>query len=187
MQNVDRRRFLRTGLAVSGAVATGVTSPALFAGSNILPDRRLYLQNMHTGESINTVYFSQGEYLAEAMDEISVVMRDHRRNEILPMDPELLDLLHGLHALVKAPYGIELFSGYRSPATNEALRAKNTGVAKKSFHMLGKAADIRIPGIELKHVRNAALTLKNGGVGYYRSSGFVHVDTGNFRTWNGKA
>lgn len=185
MSNVDRRHFLRTGLAVSGAIAGGITSPTLLANT-ALPDRRLYLQNMHTGESVNTVYFSQGEYLTDALDEISSVMRDHRRNEILPMDPVLLDVLHSVHALVKAPYGIELFSGYRSPATNEALRANNGGVAKKSFHMYGKAADIRIPGVELKHVRDAALTLRGGGVGYYRSSGFVHVDTGKVRTWNGR-
>lgn len=185
MSQVDRRRFLRTGLAVSGAIAGGITSPNLFANA-ALPDRRIFLKNMHTGESVNTVYFSQGEYLSDSLDEISKVMRDHRRNEVLPMDPVLLDVLHSVHALVDAPYGIELFSGYRSPATNAALRASNGGVAKKSFHMFGKAADIRIPGVELSHVRNAALTLRSGGVGYYRRSGFVHIDTGRVRSWDGK-
>ncbi|MDO6460799.1 DUF882 domain-containing protein [Granulosicoccaceae sp. 1_MG-2023] len=185
MQNADRRRFLRTSLAISGAVAGSLSSTALFA--NTQPERRIYLKNMHTGESVDTVYFSQGEYLSEPLAEISRVMRDHRRNEILPIDPALLDVLHDVHALVEAPHGIELFSGYRSPATNEALRARNGGVAKKSFHMYGKAADIRIPGVQLKHVRDAALNRKGGGVGYYARSGFVHVDTGRVRTWNGKS
>ncbi|CAG0878759.1 unnamed protein product [Cyprideis torosa] len=139
---------------------------------------------MHTGEKLDLVYWENGIYVPEATRAISQLLRDHRRNESVDMDPALLDLLYKLHATVEAPYGIEVFSGYRSPKTNAALAAKNSGVAKKSLHMKGQAADIRIPGVRLDTVRKAALSLQLGGVGYYRKSGFLHVDTGRVRQWS---
>lgn len=181
MQYIVRRRLLGAAVSVLGSVSLGL-SPAVLAKTK--PEKRsLFLKNMHTSETLDLVYWENGAYLPEATNAISHLLRDHRRNESCEMDTRLLDLLHGLHATVDAPYGIEIFSGYRSPKTNAALAAKNSGVAKKSLHMRGKAADIRIPGVKLAHLRKAALSLKLGGVGYYRKSGFLHIDTGRVRQW----
>ncbi len=181
MQDIVRRRLLGAAVSVAGGLSLGMSS-AVFAKPKS-EKRNLFLKNMHTGEKLDLVYWQNGVYIPEAADAISELLRDHRQNESVAMDTGLLDLLHNLHATVDAPYGIEIFSGYRSPKTNAALAAKNSGVAKKSLHMTGQAADIRIPGVRLANVRKAALSLKLGGVGYYRKSGFLHVDTGRVRQW----
>lgn len=181
MQNIVRRRLLGAAVSFAGGVSMGL-SPAVLAKPKT-DKRSLFLKNMHTSETLDLVYWKNGAYLPDATNAISQLLRDHRRNESCEMDTGLLDLLHRLHATVDAPYGIEIFSGYRSPKTNAALAAKNSGVAKKSLHMRGMAADIRIPGIKLANLRKAALSLKLGGVGYYRKSGFLHVDTGRVRQW----
>ncbi len=181
MQDISRRRLLGATVFFVGGLSLGIT-PDVFANSKSVK-RSLFLKNMHTGEKLDLVYWKNGAYLPEATDAISQLLRDHRQNESLDMDTGLLDLLHALHATVDAPFGIEVFSGYRSPKTNAALAAKNSGVARKSLHMTGQAADIRIPGIRLINVKKAALSLKLGGVGYYRKSGFLHVDTGRVRQW----
>lgn len=181
MQDIVRRRLLGTAVSVAGGLSLGL-SPAVFAKSKS-EKRSLFLKNMHTSEKLDLVYWENGAYIPEATHAIDQLLRDHRRNESRDMDTDLLDLLHLLHATVDAPYGIEVFSGYRSPKTNAALAAKNSGVAKKSLHMKGQAADIRIPGVKLSNIRKAALSLKLGGVGYYRKSGFLHVDTGRVRQW----
>ncbi|MCB1757492.1 MAG: DUF882 domain-containing protein [Gammaproteobacteria bacterium] len=184
MNDVGRRRFLTAAMTVSGGLAMS-TSPQLLAAPS--KERRLFLKNMHTGESLDVMYWKNGIYIPESTEAISQILRDHRRNEQHDIDPSLLDLLHNLHAAVEAPFGIEIFSGYRSPETNQALRENNKGVAKKSLHMVGKAVDIRIPRIKLGNVRKAALALQSGGVGYYSKSGFIHVDTGPVRQWSGKS
>ena len=117
-------------------------------------------------------------------DDVNRVLRDHRSGDFYPMDPDLLDTLYLLQQSVGVSGAFHIISGYRSPSTNEKLRASGGGgVAKRSLHMQGKAVDIRLPGCGLKDLRNAALELKAGGVGYYAKSNFIHVDTGRVRRW----
>ena len=133
-----------------------------------------------------TAYCCGGEYQPEALKEINHILRDFRANEIKPIDPGLLDLLHELGGTLETDQPFHIISGYRSPHTNAMLRARggeHTGVASSSLHMVGKAIDIRVPGVKLDHLRGAARSLKLGGVGYYPSSNFVHVDTGRVRAW----
>jgi uncharacterized protein YcbK (DUF882 family) len=143
----------------------------------------LAFDNLHTGEKLKTVYWRDGEYLPEAMRHIDWLLRDFRAEEIHPIDPRLLDLLAALHARLASRRPFEVISGYRSPATNAMLARLSGGVAQNSLHMQGMAIDIRVPGRDLRCVRAAALSLRCGGVGYYPSSDFVHLDTGRVRSW----
>src|SRR5690606_22191472 len=117
------------------------------------------------------------------LDAVNEVLRDHRTGEVHAIDPQLLDLLSGLAGKLEARPRFQVISGYRSPASNAKLHAKSSGVATRSLHMQGKAIDIRMGGVELANLRRAALGLRAGGVGYYPSSDFVHVDTGRVRQW----
>ncbi len=125
-------------------------------------------------------------YQPDALKQIDHILRDFRANEIKPIDPVLLDLLHELGGTLETDQPFHIISGYRSPHTNTLLRERGgatTGVASRSLHMVGKAIDIRVPGVKLDHLRGAARSLKLGGVGYYPSSNFVHLDTGRVRYW----
>ena len=145
--------------------------------------RRAILHNLHTGDRFNDVYFENGRYVPDALAEAVRVMRDWRTGETHYIDPKLFDALHAINTRLetKRPFGI--ISGYRSPKTNAALHSKSSGVATRSLHMQGKAIDIRLPGRKLADVRDTALDMKRGGVGYYARSDFVHVDTGRVRRW----
>ena len=150
------------------------------------PERTLSFFNTHTGERLKVAYCCGGEYQPNALKLINTILRDHRANEVKPIDPKLLDLLHELGGVLETDQPYHVISGYRSPHTNGTLQARggaSTGVATKSLHMVGKAIDIRLPGVKLDHLRGAARSLKLGGVGYYPSSNFVHVDTGRVRFW----
>lgn len=143
---------------------------------------RLY--HTHTGERIDIVYRRGGDYLAEAEARLDHFLRDHRTGDVKHYDPHVFDILSDLAAAVGHPNAeIEVICGYRTPWSNEFLRARSAGVAKHSQHMQAHAIDIRIPGVDTLTLRNAALALGRGGVGYYPRSGFVHVDTGRVRTW----
>ena len=176
---IGRRQFLRLGAA---AAATLLASPVL-ASVTASRERKLDFQNTHTGESTSTVYWSEDRYVESGLQEINSVLRDHRSDEIYPIDTDLLDLLFVLQSQVGCQNAYQIISGYRSPATNSALRNKSSGVAKHSYHMQGKAIDIRLPGCELSTLRTAALEMKAGGVGYYPASDFIHVDVGPARRW----
>ena len=146
--------------------------------------RALSLQNMTTGDSLDVTYYEQGKYLPDALDEINYIYRDHLTDEIHPIDPALLDQLHDLQSTLgvnKRP--IHVICGYRSPYTNAQLRRHSRGVARNSLHMQGRAIDIRISGVDSRNIRDAALSMARGGVGYYPGSNFVHLDTGDIRTW----
>jgi uncharacterized protein YcbK (DUF882 family) len=175
---VGRRQFL--GLA-GAATMTALAFPAEAARRLIRP-RTLALHNLHTGETLDTAYWADGRYLPEGMRRIEWLLRDHRTDEVHPIDPRLLDLLVELRGRLHAPR-FEVVSGYRSPATNAMLASLSDGVAQHSFHLQGKAIDIRVPGRRLRQVRAAAMTLQGGGVGYYPHSDFVHIDTGPIRHW----
>ncbi len=178
-RGVDRRRFLM-GMGGLG-LASLVSLPA--QASLSAPVRKLSLHNLHTGEKVTASFWEEGRYLDEGLSTFNRVMRDFRRNEVHDIDPKLFDQLFLLqHRLGKAGE-IQIISGYRSPHTNAMLRSNSKGVAKKSYHMQGKAIDLRLPGVPLAEVRQAALQLKVGGVGYYPKSDFIHLDTGPVRSW----
>ncbi len=180
---ITRRRFLHTAAATTVAGTAALFSPPGFARN--APDRVLTMHNLHTGERVRATYWAEGHYVGEELAALDHFMRDFRRHTQVRIDRQLYDLLHVLQRQVGHRGTYELISGYRSPATNAMLRRTTNGVAKHSMHTLGKAADIRLPGVELKHLRRAALSLHAGGVGYYPHSDFIHVDTGRPRHWRG--
>lgn len=147
--------------------------------------RRLFLHNLHTGDTVKTVYWADGRYIDGALADARFALRDWRNGQQHEMDAGLFDLFHELSARLETDRPFQIISGYRSPATNAALHARSSGVASRSLHMQGMATDIRVEGVDLAHVRKAALSLGRGGVGYYPASNFVHVDTGRVRQWAG--
>lgn len=159
--------------------------PALASGAS---EWRLAFRNVHTNESVDAVFARAGRFLPEGLAELNHGLRDWRTGEVSAIDRQLLALLTRLRDTlgVTGTRKIDLISGYRSPHTNASLKAAggaHSGVASKSQHMLGKATDIAIPGVPLDRLRNAALSLQAGGVGFYPRDGFVHVDTGAVRHW----
>jgi uncharacterized protein YcbK (DUF882 family) len=147
---------------------------------------RLRFYHTHTNERLDVVYRRGDQYIPEALDELDHFLRDHRTGDVRHFDPHLFDLLHDLTASLGDSNGeIDVICGYRTPWSNEFLRTRSphTGVAQHSLHMQAEAIDIRLPGIPTSELRDAALRLHRGGVGYYRSSDFVHVDVGRVRHW----
>ena len=184
-RELNRRRFLGIGAAAAAAAVVPSRVHAATAPKPA-PERVLSFFNTHTGERLKTAYCCGGVYQPDALKDINHILRDFRANEIKPIDPVLLDLLHELGGTLETDQPFHIISGYRSPHTNSLLRERGgatTGVATRSLHMVGKAIDIRVPGVKLDHLRGAARSLKLGGVGYYPSSNFVHVDTGRVRYW----
>jgi len=162
--------------AVTAGVGTGTSVPA--------QELRLFLFDLHTDERIDIVYRRGDTYLADAVERLDHFLRDHRTGEVIALDPRLFDLLNDLTAAVGKPGAeIDIVCGYRTPSTNEFLRNTGHEVAKHSQHIEGKAIDIRIPGVSTARLRDAALGLHRGGVGYYPTSQFVHVDVGPVRRW----
>jgi uncharacterized protein YcbK (DUF882 family) len=158
------------------------SSPA--ADSSGLQEHHLRLFHTHTGERIDIVYRRGDHYLPEADAQLDTFLRDHRSGDVKPYDPHVFDILSDLAAAVGHPDAeIQIICGYRTPTSNEFLRARSAGVAKNSQHMQAHAIDIRIPGVATLTLYHAARALGRGGVGYYPRSAFVHVDTGRVRTW----
>jgi uncharacterized protein YcbK (DUF882 family) len=176
---MNRREFLRIG---AGTTAT-LVARAGFARPNVPHERSLGFYNTHTDETLKTVYWAEGMYQPEGLKEINRILRDFRTGDVYSMDEKLLDLLFVLQAKTGRKDKFHIISGYRSPATNAMLSSRSGGVAKRSYHMQGKAIDIRLPGYDLSSLHQAALDLKAGGVGYYPSSNFIHVDVGPVRRW----
>jgi uncharacterized protein YcbK (DUF882 family) len=178
----SRRGFLRqaAGCAIVGAAGAGIVRP-VFAAE---PSRLLSFDHTHTREKLSLVYAAGGQYVNDALSKLNRFLRDHYTGDVGSMDPQLFDLLFKVRSELKCSQPFQVISGYRCPATNNNLRgSRGGGVAKRSLHMEGKAIDIRIPGVPLKEVRDAALALKGGGVGYYPGDQFVHLDTGRVRSW----
>ena len=147
--------------------------------------RWVHLQNVHTGEKLEAVYWENGDYVPDAVSALDKVLRDYRNDEVHPIDRGLYDLLDQIARKTESKGPFQVISGYRSPATNRLLAKRSGEVAKKSLHMDGKAMDVFLEDVELTHVRAAALDLGVGGVGYYPTSNFVHVDMGPVRKWTG--
>ncbi len=186
----NRRRLLHLGMGSSLGVAStlswAVSHPALSA---VPATRALALDHLHTRESLSLVYAQADAYLPPALQTLNHFLRDHYSGVAGQMDPALFDLMHRVHTLLRPPRGqapYQVISGYRAPATNRHLqRSRGGGVATRSLHMDGRAVDVRLPGVPLAELRDAALSLRAGGVGYYPRDQFVHLDTGRVRTWGG--
>jgi uncharacterized protein YcbK (DUF882 family) len=181
-----RRAFLGFGAAAAAAALLPGRAEGAMARAAKAPARTLSFLHTHTGERLEVEYCYGGRYQPDALDEINSLLRDFRVNEVKPIDPKLLDLLHELGGTLESDSPFHVISGYRSPKTNRMLQSRggaHSGVASGSLHQAGKAIDIRLPGVKLDHLRSAARSLNLGGVGFYPSSNFVHVDTGRVRYW----
>lgn len=176
---IGRRRFL-VGSMGAAAAAFGPGRSALAAGA---PAHRLSFFHIHTSEKLTVTYRENGQLISAALQEINHYLRDFRNDHIHEIDVGLLDTLHALYETFDARGNFEVISGYRSPQTNAALRHATTGVAEKSLHIQGQAIDVRLTSAKTAALRDAALALKVGGVGYYPQSNFVHLDTGAVRSW----
>lgn len=187
----SRLAGMRSGLRRCGLwlIVLSLVSPlahALDVAQPSSPEYRLRFYHTHTREHIDVVYRRGDTYLPEALDQLDHFLRDHRTGEVRHFAPQLFDLLRDLTLTLNDAGGeIDVICGYRTPWSNEFLRTRSahTGVARHSLHMQAEAIDIRLPGIPTSSVRDAALRLQRGGVGYYRSSDFVHVDVGPVRHW----
>lgn len=173
-----RRDLLKGVFGLAGAAMFGGAARAAVA-----EPRTLSLLNLHTGEKLKATYFEAGQYLPDALEAMNHLLRDFRTGDTHPIAPNLLDLVTTLQGRLDTNQTIHVISGYRSPHTNALLHERSNGVASHSLHMQGEAMDIRIPGVELADLRDAALGLGRGGVGYYPGSDFVHVDVGRVRRW----
>ena len=173
------RSRARRAILKSLAGATAITAMPVLAA----PMRKLSFYHTHTHKNLSVVYAEKGEYVATALDQINEFLADFRTGGVETIDPALLDLIYDIHEYLgsKAPY--QVISAYRSPETNAMLRSGSSGVAKKSQHLLGNAIDVRLSDVQTTKLRDAALAMKRGGVGYYKESDFVHIDTGRVRRW----
>lgn len=170
------KKFLTaTGLALLLALPS-----ALGASSD---ERTLSFYHTHTGKELVVTYYRDGEYLPEGMGALRSFLADWRNGKERDIDPLLMDILWDIQLKARHVDTYEVISAYRSPETNQLLRSQSNGVAKKSQHIPGKAIDVRLRGLETAVLRDTAISLKRGGVGYYRKSDFVHVDTGRVRRW----
>jgi uncharacterized protein YcbK (DUF882 family) len=195
-----RRGFLRMGAALVAGLVLGDALGSSVAGASpstriaraaleglrgLAPcaPRSLSFLNTHTGETLQAVYWCEGCYQPDALVAIDRVLRDHRTGDVATIDRQLLDLLHALHAGLGSDQPFHVISGYRSATTNAELRRAGRGVAARSLHMEGRAIDLRLPGTALCALRDAARAMEKGGVGFYPSPDFVHIDTGRVREW----
>ena len=177
--DLNRRHFLRWGIAVAAA---SLPMPA-WATALETAKRRLSFVNLHTDEKLTALYWANGSYQSNAVQDINYLLRDFRTGDVHAIDLRLLDLLYTLQHKVRSQSPFQVISGYRSPATNAKLAALSDGVAHRSYHMKGMAIDIALTDRTLPALHQAALSLQAGGVGFYPKPGFVHVDVGPVRTW----
>jgi uncharacterized protein YcbK (DUF882 family) len=175
---VDRRTFIRNASAAALTLA-----PMGAACARALERRSLSFVHTHTGESLSAVYFQDGRYQASSLEQINHLLRDFRTDDVHPIDPSVLDILFDLQTRVNRSDPYEVISGYRSPRTNAALRARSNGVAEHSLHMEGRAIDVRLPGFSTRKMHEIARQMGRGGVGFYPQSDFVHLDNGAVRFW----
>lgn len=176
----ERRQFLmKAGVATAGLIL----GPEL-ARAAAKKDRLLMMTNPHTGEKIRTIYWTPSDgYIRESLASVSHFMRDFRQNRVKAIDPALLDIVHAISLNIGTHRKFEVVSGYRSPKTNRMLRRRSRNVAKKSYHMRAKAMDFQVKNISSRSLRRVALALRAGGVGYYPGARYIHVDSGNVRSW----
>jgi uncharacterized protein YcbK (DUF882 family) len=173
---MNRRYFL-------GAALTVAATPA-FARRPAERPRAMSLHHMHTDQRISLVYRVGDRYQRSALAKLNEFLKDFRTGDAVPIDPQLFDILYDVKSNLGDPDArYEVLSAYRSPRTNDMLRRSSHGVARNSLHLYGQAMDIRFPDLPTREIRDAALSVGRGGVGYYPSANFVHVDTGKVRHW----
>ncbi|MRJ02334.1 MAG: YcbK family protein [Epsilonproteobacteria bacterium] len=175
---MNRRDFLKTSLLFTTAIIT--SSQKSEAGTY---EKWIRLYHTHTGEWFEAPFWADGEYIYENLEDLEYFLRDYRNNEVHKIDLRLIEYLYSIKQRLGTNREFLILSAYRSPQTNAYLRRHSRGVAKNSFHLYGKAVDIRLSGYDLRVLRLVALSLRRGGVGYYPRSGFVHIDTGTPRYW----
>jgi uncharacterized protein YcbK (DUF882 family) len=180
-----RRRLLKAAGALAAASAASTWIARAFAASGADASRSLVLRNLHTDEVLDVVYRRGKEYVPEALARIELLLRDYRTGDRHAIDPKLLDILYEVARQAQVEPTFSVISGYRSPQTNAMLHERSSGVASHSLHMEGRAIDVRLARVDCADLAAKALDLRRGGVGYYRQSDFVHLDTGRFRTWRG--
>ncbi len=178
---LSRRSFL--GLALGSAFTLGSGSAAFAGVLSGLPERRLRLRNVHTGDSFDGVYWRGGKYQPAALKRLSWVLRDFRADQVKAFDPHLFDVLEAVAHRMGSTEPFEVISGYRTRATNNAKRRYDGDVARNSYHVRAQAIDISLPGRSVSGIHHVAVNMAAGGVGFYPGSGFVHLDTGPVRSW----
>jgi uncharacterized protein YcbK (DUF882 family) len=191
----SRRRILSLGAATAAGLASvpaAARGPGQWMQYNfswgrpkLIPERALSFRHLHTDERLDIVYYSNGRYIPAALEEVNYLLRDFRSEDVTEIDPRLLDTLYSVKLRVETNEPFDILSGYRSPATNAMLRRSGIGVARNSLHMRGMAVDIRLADRDTRNIARAAMSMEQGGVGFYPRSNFVHLDTGSFRTWIG--
>jgi uncharacterized protein YcbK (DUF882 family) len=181
MTTFRRRELLR--LSAAALFSAPLSRMCAAADPASEQTRTLSLVHTHVKESLTVAYYLDGAYVPEALAQLNRLLRDFRTGEEHPIDPPLFDILHDLHALTDRAGPFEIISCFRSPQTNAQLRDRSKAVAEHSLHMEGKAIDVRIRGFDTARLRDLALSMRRGGVGYYQKPDFVHVDRGRVRSW----
>ncbi|MBE2276530.1 MAG: DUF882 domain-containing protein [Rhodobacteraceae bacterium] len=189
MTNIGTNGFSRRGILGIFAAAAVVAAPTYSNAFGLLRGagdiRRIRMYSGRTGESIDTIYWIEGEYIPDVLKEVNHFMRDWRTDDVAKMDARNFDIMAAAHRLMDVNEPYMLLSGYRSPKTNAMLRSKSGGVAKNSLHMKGMAADLRLKSRSVGQMAKAASACAAGGVGRYSRSNFVHMDCGAIRSWGG--
>ncbi|MGR3492151.1 MAG: YcbK family protein [Shimia sp.] len=187
MADSKQPRLSRRGLLQAFAATAVVAAPTYANAAGFLRGagdvRRIKMYSGRTGEQIDMIYWIEGKYIADALKEVNYFMRDWRQDEAMKMDTRTVDIIAASRNLLGTDEGFMLLSGYRTVKTNNMLRSRSSGVAKKSLHMVGKAADLRCSGRSVSQLARAAASISGGGVGRYSGSNFVHVDCGPVRSW----
>ena len=174
------RAGTRIGLAAFLVIAGSEATHNAVANGDT---RTISFHHLHTGEDLTITYKRNGRYDADALKKINWVLRDWRQNQDVAMDPHLIDLVWEVHRDLGSKGAIQVVCGYRSPETNFQLYMQSNGVAESSFHTRGMAVDIMTHSRSSGQMTRAARVMRMGGVGNYRGSRYIHVDTGPFRTW----
>lgn len=174
--DASRRRWLKLALGAGASLA-------LPAWAKTPSRRALAFEHLHTGEKLAVTYFANGRYDDRALARINHLLRDFRTAEVFPIRRQLIDQLFLVHSAIGSDAPFQIICGFRSPATNDLLRRTTSGVAQHSLHMDGMAIDVRLADTRSRHLRDVAARMKLGGVGYYASSNFVHLDIGRPRQW----
>ncbi len=182
--NFSRRALMRAFAATTVAAAPVMANATgLLRGAGDI--RRLNMYNGRAGESLNMIYWIEGEYIQPALDEVNYFMRDWRNDQVIDINLRTIDIMTAAHNLMETSEPYTLLSGYRSPETNAMLRRRSSGVARNSRHIRGEAADLQLQSRSVTQMFNAARSCNAGGVGRYSRSNFVHMDCGPVRTWGG--
>lgn len=182
---LSRRRLLGAFAGIAAVTAAPVYANAAGFLRNAGDVRRISMNNQRTGETLDTIYWIEGQYIRPALDEINYFVRDWRENSVISYDRRNIDILAAAHHLMETSEPYLLLSGYRSPKTNAMLRSRSRGVATQSYHIKGMAADTRLKSRSVTQMAAAALACGSGGVGKYYGSNFVHMDCGPVRSWKG--